>query len=385
MENEGYNEAEDPDYEDELADGVSALGMDDDLTYDTNTVGYQSAAFKAEAQAKEEGVVPKKKRKRIYGNTTIGLPYILDIWRDSKNNLRFSLQIQMLSGKEEYKNVIARVSTSQHEVVLYIPMSEYMSRSDFAFHTFLLDDKKLTDTEVQCLILVLKHHSKSSARMLAVSKIKGRSSTDGFYYEQRIPLPRKANHQFAVQTDGDEFFFGRKFVLYPNGEVFMHLELLADFTDGYCPTEVQSVLVTRVASAMAGVGLSSVAGTAMDTEPIKAVLDSYEPAVFDGRGAKRTRSNQPTQPPAQQQQQQQRTLMEEVAEEDVEYKDSIQGDDDDAETVYSQKTIDAARARAAALLAQVNQQEVQLKQASSLQAAAKAGKMGPHQEEDDGL
>ena len=59
-----------------------------------------------------------------------------------------------------------------------------------------------------------------------------------------------------------------------------------------------------------------------------------------------------------------------------------QAEDEDAETVYSQTTIDAARARAAAVLNQANEQEQLCKATvpSSLQAAA--GKMGPREETD---
>ena len=231
--------------------------------------------------------------------------------------------------------------------------------------------------ELQCLTLVLKHHSKSSARMQAVSKVKGRSSTDGFYYEQRIPLPRKVNRQWAKQTDGDEFFFGRKFVQYPDGSVFLHLELQAEKKDSYCPVEVQDAPDTRAASSLvpAAIGIASMDVEAAAATATGAMLDSHEPASFDGRGSKRRAKEQPT-------------LMEEDT--DMEQQQSTgQDDDEDAETIYSQGTIDAARARAAALLAQANEQEeAQLKKASnpassSLQAAA--GKMGPREETDSDL
>ena len=73
--------------------------------------------------------------------------------------------------------------------------------------------------------------------MVASSKVKGRSVTSGFFYEQRIPLPRKCKHVLASSTDGDTFFFGKKFIEYPHGSVFLHVELVVETQDNYCPEE----------------------------------------------------------------------------------------------------------------------------------------------------
>lgn len=135
----------------------------------------------------------------------------------------------MLSGNDMYQQVFARVSTDQNELVLTVPMSKYLSRSDLALVNFLLADPKLSEHDKNCMRVVLKHHPKTAAHMVAVSKIKGRSSsTEGFFYEQRIRLPRRCQREFAASTDGDELFYGKTFVEYPDGTVSLHLELLCE-------------------------------------------------------------------------------------------------------------------------------------------------------------
>jgi hypothetical protein len=159
--------------------------------------------------------------KTVHGNTTIGMPFIIDTWRDSKGSACVSVQLQLLSGNDMYTKVFARVSTDQKELIINLPMSQYMSCSDFAFRTFLVDEKPhLSASEKECLLLVLQHHPKTAARMQAVSKIRGRSNTDGFFYEQRITLPRACEHSFAMEIDGDKFFHGKKFVQYPDRAIF---------------------------------------------------------------------------------------------------------------------------------------------------------------------
>jgi hypothetical protein len=62
----------------------------------------------------------------------------------------------------------------------------------------------------------MKNHPKSIARMSTVSKVAGRSKVADFYYEQRIPLPKPCMHQLAGKEDGDDFFYDKRFVQYPD-------------------------------------------------------------------------------------------------------------------------------------------------------------------------
>ena len=59
----------------------------------------------------------------------------------------------------------------------------------------------------------------------------------GFFYEQRIRLPRKVQHSFAAKNDGDDMFTGKKFIEYPDGSVFLHVELIGESKDDYVPEE----------------------------------------------------------------------------------------------------------------------------------------------------
>jgi len=235
-----YKSSEDPDYDD-----VSQISMDDDeYSFDTVTAAYRSQAFKAKRRAARAAAKSGKEVENIvklieliHGNTKIGLPFILDLWRDCMSHARISVQVQMLSGKDAYKKVFVRISTDGTELVLTLPMSPHMSRSDFAFNSFVLADRKLDQKEQHHLQILLKHHPKCTAHMVAVSKVKGRSNTDGFFCEQRIRLPRKVQHKFASTMDGDDLFADKKFVEYPDGSVFLHCELIAECKDNYIPEE----------------------------------------------------------------------------------------------------------------------------------------------------
>jgi len=160
----------------------------------------------------------------------------LDLWRDCNGKARISAQVHLLSGATQYRKVLTRVSTDQKDLVLTLPMSPYMSRSDLAFNTFLLAASSLTETDLHYMKILLKHHPKIASRMVAISKIQGRSATEGFFYEQRIRLPRACNFEFASK-DGCDMFHGKKFVEYPDGSVFLHVELTAETKDSYVPME----------------------------------------------------------------------------------------------------------------------------------------------------
>lgn len=92
---EEEDDEEDGDYEDD----VSEVSMDE-YSFDTRTTAHQSVAFKNKKIATdgERASLPKSKEK-IHGNTKLGLPYILDLWRDCCSHARVSVQVQLLSGR----------------------------------------------------------------------------------------------------------------------------------------------------------------------------------------------------------------------------------------------------------------------------------------------
>jgi hypothetical protein len=135
------------------------------------------------------------------------------------------------------------------ELVLTWPMmSPFMARAENAVTCSFLDGQNFSESEKSCMNVIMKHHGKTVSRMVSVSKITERNSTKSFMYEQRISLPRSCKHNFAGNTDGDEFFHGKKFVQYPDGSVHLHVELLCESSDGYNPEEVTQKPVTHVAS-----------------------------------------------------------------------------------------------------------------------------------------
>jgi len=85
-------------------------------------------------------------------------------------------------------------------------------------------------------LILLKHHPKTASHLVAVSKIKGPSNTDGFCCEHRIILPRQVKHKFAAE-EGGSLFWGKKFVQCPDESVFFHGELVADTKDNCVPEE----------------------------------------------------------------------------------------------------------------------------------------------------
>jgi hypothetical protein len=269
----------------------------------------------------------------------------------------------MLSGANSYKKVLIRVSTDGKEAVLSMPMSPYLARSDYAFNTFLLNDEALDAKDKHYMLLLLKHHPKVASRMVAVAKIKGRSNTDGFYYEQRITLPRTCKHKFATQ-EGDEMFYGKKFVQYPDGSIFLHFELVADTKDNYIPEErlldpalMKTVQKTPKATA-----------TPMDVDGSGArVLSSDESlASAPNQPTKRARKGGSV-------------VVETASNEDSSEDEWANKEDGDAETLFQAQSsafAKAARKKAANVMKQADK-------ASSLAAAAAEGR-AKAQEEHDG-
>ena len=165
---------------------------------------------------------------KIYGNTKIGLPYVVALWHDCMSQPHISLQLQMLSGYESYERGLhLGLLTDELEFVVTLPMSPYQAWSDFAFNTFILTEQKVSEKENDYLLILLKHHPKCTVHMVAVSKIKGCKKMDGFFYKQHIHLPCKVMHSVATAND-DMLFFWKKFVEYPDGSVFLHVGLVAE-------------------------------------------------------------------------------------------------------------------------------------------------------------
>jgi len=68
--------------EQDISDAVSRLGFEDSVFGEASTVGYKSEY--QQAIDKGEKVA---KLKTLRGNTECGLPYIIDLWRDSNGRV----------------------------------------------------------------------------------------------------------------------------------------------------------------------------------------------------------------------------------------------------------------------------------------------------------
>ena len=160
------------------------------------------------------------------------LPYIIDYWHDLRpHQERASIQVHMLSmSKDNMLNVSYRVSTARNEFVILIPVSEYFGQPDTAFNYYVLREKKPEDHSTH--IHSLQYHPKSNARRLHLAELRSKSPNVNTIMEFRIPLRRQYSLDFASSINDDPYFFGSKFVEYPDGSFHLHAELVADTVEG---------------------------------------------------------------------------------------------------------------------------------------------------------
>ena len=78
----------------------------------------------------------------------------------------------------------------------------------------------------------MEKHKKVTARNMSVSKMNQRDSKNNIFFEDRILLGHRVNLVFP-DNNVDEFFYGRRIVKYPDGEVHLHVELVCDSGDNY--------------------------------------------------------------------------------------------------------------------------------------------------------
>eukprot|EP00957_Ditylum_brightwellii_P166336 12662617-Ditylum_brightwellii.AAC.1 len=73
--------------------------------------------------------------------------------------------------------------------------------------------------------------------MSSVSKVKRRNVVHTHNYIQCTALPWKVKFQWAKKTNGDEIFHGKQFMCYLDGTIFLHVKMLVNTQDNYCPEE----------------------------------------------------------------------------------------------------------------------------------------------------
>ena len=230
--------------DDDDEDGTYALSKmsvaDDEFTYDTFSIGggcggkgvtfgaSQSIQYSSAGCSRVSGVAPSAS-KSTGSALSCALPFLVDYWHDVSSNKRASIQVQMLSANNEtLRRVTYRVASSQKEFVITVPVSQYSGRPEKAHYPYLLDG--LCEEDAGRQKEILKWHPKVNARKLSL-----RSNNKKNYLENtmefRIPLNFKVSLNFASVVNHDPFFYGDKFVCYPDGSVHLHVELVVETSE----------------------------------------------------------------------------------------------------------------------------------------------------------
>jgi hypothetical protein len=177
------------------------------------------------------GTLPRSPAKPKARPVSCSLPYIIDYWHDLRSQERASIQVHMRSmSKENMVNVTYRVSTARNEFIVMIPVSKYFGQPDTAFNYYVLREMKPEDHSAH--ISSLQYHPKSTARRLHLAELRSKSPSVNTIMEFRIPLRRQYSLDFATSINGDPYFYGAKFVEYPDGSFHSHAELVADTVEG---------------------------------------------------------------------------------------------------------------------------------------------------------
>ena len=168
------------------------------------------------------------------GTTSIGLPYVIDFQKNKTPQNTIGIQVWMMSGVSMYRRTHVRVSTDKRSVILQTTLPENATEPKEAFASYIVGEKyNLEPNEGLLLESVLEIHPKTIARKNSIAKLRKRCPGQKMItLTQRIPLPYKVRHQFSTK-DSDSLFFGKKYVPYKDGSIWLHLELLQDNQDDY--------------------------------------------------------------------------------------------------------------------------------------------------------
>ena len=148
--------------------------MDDDLTMG-RSVSFNPTPSVCTMPSKSNSHSTASVTHRVHGLaegplTNVVLPYMIDYWHDRQPAKRASIQMHMLSGNDKLLDRVSyRVSTSQNELVVTIPLSTYMVNPERALYTVALDG---IGAGIEGHKKVLDYHLKVSARRLFLSEVK---------------------------------------------------------------------------------------------------------------------------------------------------------------------------------------------------------------------
>ena len=129
----------------------------------------------------------------------------------------------MLSLNDEMLHrVTYRVGSSQKEFVVTMPVSPFMRDPKKSFYGHILEGLEKEEAEQKQKIL--SFHPKINARKIILRCEKKNCNIMEF----RIPLQIKASLNFSNVSHNDPFFYGDKFIKYPDGSVHLHVELVEE-------------------------------------------------------------------------------------------------------------------------------------------------------------
>ena len=213
----------------------------DDFSYDESTVfskqtGYHSEPVVQVRRKASSGSVhggSNRSTSNHYGKTDLGLPYIVDNWRNKLPRQALGLQVWMPSGFTEDDNPNCRIASDQWGIILDIALPESATDPKKAFSYILYTKrngvkvpKSLQD---QTLIgKILPYHPKVIARTNSIMKLRGHDHTKKtIWLRQRISINFKAEFKFGDKK-ADDLFHGCKLKRHDDGTVWMNVELIVE-------------------------------------------------------------------------------------------------------------------------------------------------------------
>ena len=175
----------------------------------------------------------------VYTNLSLVNPFMVDQWKDATPNKRISIQFQIATGVLAHKKLNVRVSTDGMSLVVTHQASKYLTNPKKSLLAMLL--KRGLNKESAAELLM--YHPRIIARKTSIAALIGRSNSEKkLEYDFRIPLPYKCRHKITTELDGDKYFYGINYFEYGNGEVWCHVELVAQMMDDYRSEKLEAVL-----------------------------------------------------------------------------------------------------------------------------------------------
>ena len=205
---------------------------------DMGTMMSTSSDFKSKASrnvsARKSRRSSGKGEEKWCGTTSIGLPYVIDLWKNKTPQNIIGIQVWMMSGVHMYRRTQVRISTDKRSVVIETTLPENATEPKEAFGSYIIGETHTRKpSEVLMLESVFEIHPKIIARKNSIAKLRKRCPGQKMItLTQRIPLSYKVRHQFSTK-DADCLFFGKKYVPYKDGSIWLHIELLQDNQDDY--------------------------------------------------------------------------------------------------------------------------------------------------------